>query len=212
MPSRIKPFIIHVIWGLGGLALGASLALLVIKNWTPDWIGATGTWFGAVATVLTLLWAVRSFRSDQAERESSRREEREKEVAKQMERERDQTKEAGNVYIALKGAAANGTSPNLMLTSVRVEIQNHAKYDALVRSVTLDKALKPLKPLPAGIPIAAGDKFSEHVDIEEVPVLADDLSGRPMSRFAAQMSYRLDGRDWRRSPGGNPEHSWGQDD
>lgn len=77
-------FINHVIWGLGGLTLGTSLALLVSRNWIPEWIGATGTWFGAVATVLTLLWVVRSFRSHQAERENSRLAERDKEVAALM--------------------------------------------------------------------------------------------------------------------------------
>lgn len=81
-------------WGLGGLTLGASLALLVLKNWTPGWVGATGTWFGAVATVLTLLWAVRSFRSDQAEREATRIAEREKEAATLVEREHGEITEA----------------------------------------------------------------------------------------------------------------------
>jgi TRAP-type C4-dicarboxylate transport system permease small subunit len=120
VPSRLNPLIVHLIWVIGGLTLGASLALLGIKNWTPDWIEATGTWLGAVATVLTLLWAVRSFRSDQAEREISRRAEREKEVAEQIERERDQTKEASNVSIALKGGGRYGTSPDQKMTSVYV--------------------------------------------------------------------------------------------
>lgn len=64
--------IAHVMWGLAGLILGAAIALLLSQNWSPDWIGTTGTWIGAVATVLTLLWAVRSFRTDQDDREEAR--------------------------------------------------------------------------------------------------------------------------------------------
>lgn len=94
--DSIRPSSIQF-WGIGGLTLGASLALLVIENWTPEWIEATGTWFGAVATVLTLLWAVRSFRSDQDEREKSRKAEREIDIAEQLEVEREQMKEASNV-------------------------------------------------------------------------------------------------------------------
>lgn len=209
--SRLNPVLVHSIWGLGGLTLGASLALLVIKDWTPDWIEATGTWFGAVATVLTLLWAVRSFRSDQDEREKSRKAEREKDIAEQLEVEREQMKEASNVRIELKGGRGFGTSPNLMMTGVHVVIQNHSKYLTVVKSVTLDRALTPLKPLPAGLRIPAGETSSHHVDIEGVPGQAEELSGKPMSRFDVGMSYRLDGHDWHRSSRGNPERTWEED-
>lgn len=207
MRSRSNRLLVHLVWGLGGLTLGASLALLVVKNWTPDWIEATGTWFGAVATVLTLLWAVSSFRSDQAEREKSRKAEHEREMAEKTERESNQAKEASNVSIALKGGAGYGTTPNQVMTSVHIVIQNHAKYDAVVRGVTLDEALTPLEPLPAGIRVPSGETYSQLVRIEDVPGRENELSGRPMTRFSAYMSYRLDGRDWRRKSGGNPERS-----
>ncbi len=44
--------------GLAGAIIGVCAALLFVKNWTPDWIEATGTWFGGVGTILTLLWGV----------------------------------------------------------------------------------------------------------------------------------------------------------
>jgi hypothetical protein len=93
-----------------------------------------------------------------------------------------------------------------MMTSVHVVIQNHAKYDAVVRSVTLDEALTPLEPLPAGVRVPAGETTSQLVKIKDVPGHEDELSGLPMSRFTARKSYRLDGRDWRGSAG-NPERS-----
>lgn len=204
MPSRKSQLLVHTIWGLGGLTLGASLALLLIKNWTPDWVGATGTWFGAVATVLTLLWAVRSFRSDQAEREHTRVTEREKEVATLMERERGEFTEANNVSIEIKAAAGRGSDQNKMLTSINIKILNHSRHDIVVKNFTFDEALTPRKELPTGVQILAGTAFSEIFDIIAVPAHQDDLNGRALSRFSATMSYRLDGRDWQRSSDSSP--------
>lgn len=186
-------------WGLGGLTLGASLALLVLKNWTPDWVGATGTWFGAVATVLTLLWAVRSFRSDQAEREATHIAEREKEAATLVERERGEITEANNVSIALRGGAGQGSDPHMVMTSIQVRIQNHSKYDAVIKLFSFDEPLKPRRALPIGVHILAGTTFSETFEIIGVPAKQEELSEGAVSRYSATMAYRLDGRDWRRS-------------
>lgn len=186
-------------WGLGGLTLGASLALLVLKNWTPDWVGATGTWFGAVATVLTLLWAVRSFRSDQAEREVTRIAEREREVATLKERERGETTEANNVSIALRGGAGYGSDPHMVMTSIHVRIQNHSKHDAVIKIFSFDEPLKPQQALPTGVLILAGETFYESYEIIPVPAKQEELSEGTVSRYSGNMSYRLNGRDWRRS-------------
>lgn len=191
-------------WGLGGLTLGASLALLVLKNWTPDWVGATGTWFGAVATVLTLLWAVRSFRSDQAEREVTRIAEREKEAITLMEQERGEFTEASNVSIALRGGAGYGTDPNMRMTSIHVDIRNHSKHDAVVKTFTFNEPLTPQKALPTGVHIPAGTTWTKTFDIDEVPARHNELSGRAISRCSANISYRLDGRDWHRTSEGSP--------
>jgi amino acid transporter len=75
MRTRPRTLIVQLIWGIGGLAAGSALALMWFHNFTPEWVEATGTWFGAIATVLALLWAVQTFRSDQAAREEARKRE-----------------------------------------------------------------------------------------------------------------------------------------
>lgn len=206
MPLRpSNSILIHAIWGLGGLTLGASFALVVVQNWAPDWIEATGTWFGAIATVLTLLWAVRSFRSDQAERERAREEEHQKEVAAAAERERQRAKEADNVTVALQGGGGYGPDTEQMMDGIHVVVQNHSKYDAIIRSISVDPDLTLLQQLPAGFRVPAGETFSKLMKIEPVPAHAEELGGRPMERFTAYMRYRLDGADWKRSASGNPE-------
>lgn len=205
--SRLHPLIVPFIWSLVGLASGACLTLLVIKDLSPDWIEATGTWFGAVATVLTLLWAVRSFRSDQAEREAIRISERENDLALRLVRDRDQANEAHRVNIELKGRAASGTSPNQVLTSVAVEITNKSRHLVVVDGLILDEALKTKTPLPPSFRIPAGESEIHPVEIAEIPYKEGDLNGGPLSRFSVQMSYRQDGYDWIRCQGGFPERS-----
>ena len=117
----------------------------------PDWIQATGTWFGAVATVLTLLWAVRSFRSDQAEQEKNRRAEHQKDKAGQIAREQTEVNQAKNVSISLRAGMAFGSQPEQMMQSIHLWIKNHSKNGVSVHTITLDEQLKPKRPLPTFI-------------------------------------------------------------
>lgn len=102
------------------------------------------------------------------------------------------------------GGTGEGTPPNLVMTSLHVKIRNHSKYDAVFTTVTLDDALTPRKPLPEDVHIPAGETFSETIQIVGVPGRQDDLSGQPMSRFTAGLSYRLNGHEWRRNSQGEP--------
>lgn len=197
--------IVHLMWGIAGLTLGACLALLIVKNWTPDWIEATGTWFGAVATVLTLLWAVRSFRSDQAERERTHQVEHEKDRIGQLEREQAEMKRAKSVSISLGGGAAYGSGPEQMMTSIHIWIKNYSAHGVSVHTIKLAEQLKPKRSLPTDFHIQAGSEFRQLVEIEDVPAHAGDLSGKPMTRFAARMTYHLEGNSWRRSSTSDPE-------
>ncbi|KNH16303.1 hypothetical protein ACU18_14200 [Arthrobacter sp. ZBG10] len=197
--------IVHLMWGIAGLTLGACLALLVVNNWTPNWIEATGTWFGAVATVLTLLWAVRSFRSDQVEREKARQADYEKTRDEQLAREQAEMNQAKSVSISLEGGAAYGSGPDQMMTSFHVRIKNRSKYGVSVRAMTLDERLKPMRPLPADVHVASGDDFRQMVEIQDVPARSEELSGRAMNRFTVEMTYLIDGHDWRRSSTSSPE-------
>lgn len=197
--------IIHLMWGIAGLTLGACLALVLINNWTPDWIEATGTWFGAVATVLTLLWAVRSFRSDQAEREKTRRTEHEKDGTERMEREQADMNQAKSVSISLGGGAASGSPPEQMMTSIHVWVKNRSKYGVSVHAITLDEQLIPTRPWPSDPYLQPGEDFHQLIQIQDIPARAEDLSGQLMTRFSAQMKYQINGHDWSRSSTSDPE-------
>jgi hypothetical protein len=41
-------------------------------KFSSDWVGATGTWVGALATIATIIWAVRSFQIEKQDRVDER--------------------------------------------------------------------------------------------------------------------------------------------
>ncbi|MFJ6004049.1 hypothetical protein [Arthrobacter sp. NPDC092385] len=202
MSSRV---IVPVMCGLAGSIVGMCAALLVVKDWSPDWIEATGTWFGGVGTILTLLWAVRAFRADQVAREEARDAEYTKERATQLAREHAEMKQAQTVSIALQGGGGIGSSPNQLMTTFHVVIKNHSEHGIVVRTVKIDDQLKLKRQVPADFYVPKGETFRDTFEIQEVPARAEELSGRPMTRFTAEMTYQLEGRDWRRSLTGQPE-------
>lgn len=202
MKSRQNALITNLTFGVGGLALGACLATVIDGRWTADWVGATGTWFGSIATVLALLWAVQSFRADQTDREQTRAEARDKETADRIEREQSELTEARNVSIALRGGAGYGDGPGRMLTSVHVDIRNHSKHDVVVPRFRLDDQLHPPKGLPDGIRVPAGETVRKTIDVTPIAAQSGEAGGGSITRLTADMDYRIDGRDWRRSSSG----------
>lgn len=198
----------NIIWGVGGLALGGCVTALLVRGWESDWVEATGTWFGAVATVLTLLWAVRSFRADQNAREDARDAASKKEAEQQRARAERELIEARNVSIDLLGGAGyGGEHDDAQLTSVRVVIRNHSKYDAVVTECVLDEALDPTTPLPSSLRIPAGESVDEVINIVDTPANWGEAGGGRLDRFTIAMSYRVNGQDWKRANGGPPRRS-----
>lgn len=61
-------FLLPIALILGGASVGGMTVLLLSKGWAAEWVETASTWFGGIGTVLTLLWAIRVFRSDQSRR------------------------------------------------------------------------------------------------------------------------------------------------
>ncbi|QHC72227.1 hypothetical protein [Rathayibacter sp. VKM Ac-2801] len=205
MTSRRNALITNLTFGVGGLALGACLATVIDGRWTADWVGATGTWFGSIATVLALLWAVQSFRADQADREQTRAEARDREDVERREREESELAQARNVSIALRGGAAYGDGPNQMLTGVHVDISNDSKNIVVVSRFRLDEKLRPTKALPDDLRVLAGQTLRTSIDVEPTAAQSGEASGGRLTRLTADMDYRIGDRNWSRSSSGEPE-------
>ena len=210
MHNRGRAAIVHIIWAVAGVAVGATVALLWIGKLKSEWVAATGTWFGATATVLTLLWAVQTFRADQAHREQQRidrdqaQREADEALAATQQRELLQAaaeleSAARRVSVSIAGGAGQGSGSDLLMTSVHLSVTNDTAGPVTI------KELRFLPPLVAKsypqvpLRLQSNETRQEQVQVELINVESHELSGAPLTRFAAEIVYGLDGRLWTRT-------------
>jgi hypothetical protein len=164
---RAKPVIIHIIWAVAGIAVGATVALLWVKKFESDWVGATGTWFGAIATVLTLLWAVQTFRADQAHRERERAAKEAERVQAILDAQRADEKakraaEAALVATANRvtfrvgsGGSGEQRGSKFEITTVVLKVTNETNERVLVKSCELMPPLRAVSAVDEPVSIGA---------------------------------------------------------
>ncbi|MBF4513286.1 hypothetical protein ITJ66_12420 [Plantibacter sp. VKM Ac-2885] len=199
---RKAALVVHLIWAVAvavaGIAIGETIALLWVGGLTPEWIEATGTWFGAVAIVLALLWAVQTFRADQAHREEERRRvETDREAALEAE-ERHIRTDADRVGLVLRGGAGQGSAGEQELTSVRIAVHNDTDRPVVVEEFTLDPPLA-LRPPATPIRIMPRECWDELLEVVPVPTTGGELSGRPLKNYGGVISFEVHGRRWTRA-------------
>lgn len=202
--SRRTALLVHLIWAIGGAAIGATVALLLCRGVTADWVGATGTWFGAVATVLALLWAVQTFRADQANRDHARQVEEEQRRQAAEEEAKDINDQASLVTIALLGGGGYGSDPNMQMNSVRLVVKNNSRETVRVTTAELLPPLKENGWRMREFTIQAMDAIDETVPVTPFEAHSAEFSGAPMSRLEARMTFILDGRTWTTSTNSTP--------
>lgn len=186
----------RVIFFLGGFAVGGVGMMLLAKPWTADWVGAAGTWFGSIATVLTLLWAVRTFRADQAQRDhDARRRAVEQEQAAER-AAHELITEAALVRPTLLGGSGFGGGDSLQMDSIHVRISNDTTHTATIDEVILDERLIPKRRWPSDFRVRAGETETWSVEVAPVPARDGELSGNRIDRYSLRIRYLLNGRAW----------------
>ncbi len=192
-------------WLIAGLVLGATIGLLWVRELDPEWVQATGTWVGGVATVLTLLWAVRVFRKDQEHRESERQRRHEESLEAEHRQEQKRLEEASRVSVALRGGAAQGTRDNMKMTSLHLDLHNDSPHTAAVEEVEFDESLKRKQRIQLPIRVPPHSTENRKVEVEEVSVPKEERGGRPLKSYGARIVYTINGETWSRRSGGDPE-------
>lgn len=196
---RKAALVVHLIWAVAGIAIGATIALLWVRGLTPEWIAATGTWFGAVATVLALLWAVQTFRADQAHREEERRRVETDRAAAFDAEERHIRTDADRVGLVLRGGAGQGSAGEQELTSVRIAVHNDTDRPVVVEEFTLDPPLALRRSPATPIRIKPRESWDELLEVVPVPITGGELSGRPLKSYGGVISFEVHGRRWTRA-------------
>jgi hypothetical protein len=204
MPILSRTALVNATWAVIGLSVGACVATVVDGRWTPEWVGATGTWFGGVATASAVGLSLAAFRADQTNRERTRVAEREAEQKIAEDRVLAELAEAGLFTMSLVSSGGYGDRPeNFVINAVVVELWNLSGSDAMMTSMTLDEALRPKKPLPNKI-------YVEPLGSRRLDIEVADLGSRAgfgtaaLAVFSYAMDYRVGGRSWHRASGEAP--------
>lgn len=213
---RMKPVIVHIIWAVAGSAVGATAALLWVNKFKVEWVEAMGTWFGAIATVLALLWAVQTFRSDQAHREHERvmREaERAEEADAALRAEEEAQRHAENAIVRVAngvsvkvfpyGGAERRPDGGLDLAMLRLRVTNESSERVLVKKHELAPPLREMYPF--GEPFAVRGRSAEEftISIEPAEISDEEFNGaRHIARFVVSIIYTVADRTWTRDSTG----------
>lgn len=192
------------IWLIVGAVIGALTMLFWIHGLEPNWVEAAGTWFGGVATVLTLLWAVRVFRSDQRHREEERQRRHLESLTAEQLREEERVRTASAVSFALRGGAGHGVRANTQMTSLHIDIVNASDNGLSIIDVIPDDPLEfaPALKLPIQLPANQSETISQMIVPIAVP--KGQFSGRPFTEYGALFVYMISGQTWARRPGSRP--------
>ncbi len=214
--------IVRVMWAIGGLAVGATGAILVTRWISSDWVEAAGTWFGGVATVLALLWAVQTFRADQQHRESEREQReaakqaaaQEREAEKRAEEEKRELEvraEARRVLVALHGGGGQGRTGDMHMTSLRVNLMNNSSRPVMVTDIKLNSPLQARQRLREPVRVDAAGVQPVSLDVE--PIRVDDhlLSGTVLTQYSAVITFIAEGTTWIRDSSESTPRAAGSD-
>jgi hypothetical protein len=115
--------------------------------------------------------------------------------------------DAARVVLQLRGGAGYGGPDLQKMISIHVDVHNDAKHGITVHQIALAPPLQP-KRLPSfPLRISAGESWSAQVEIAAIDARAGELSGRPLERYTASLTYSLDGREWMRGIGEPPSRA-----
>lgn len=190
-------------WALGGGAVGVSATTLLIRGSDPNWVEAAGTWVGGISTVLALLWAVQTFRADQASRDAEIQRREQEHVAATEAREVMIRSVAKKVVLELRGGGGYGNFPNQVMTSLHLRVHNDSDQRVSIYDIELDSLLRLKRPLSFPVRVQPGETWHSLVEIEEVPAQPDELSDQPVPRYSGSVTYLIDGREWRHEVSGD---------
>jgi hypothetical protein len=170
---------VKFVWILIAFTAGAVVEWIATGKFSSDWVGATGTWVGALATIATISWAVRSFQIEKQdrvdERDNNEADELRAEHAKAME-----------FIVRVRGGGGYGPDGDKTMGNINVEILNGTRgsvtfEDLKLPDVTLKNATAALS-LPLVVPPQQEPNVPyRQVDIEPLKVPDDQFSGRPFT-------------------------------
>lgn len=205
--NTIRRFVRPAFLVLLGLLLGLVLGITV-RGRVPNaaWFGAAGTWFGATATVATILWAVHTFQVEQQIRRDAATDGiRQEQIEFQNRLEREAVT-AALVRVAAYGGGGPGLPPDHPKSpgwrvGINAEVINGTGDPLIDIEVDIEGVGRLTEPLvqphavkrfeEPGAELAVRKGHESGKALEEVPTLRFTLNGQRWSRVGSQTPQRL---------------------
>jgi hypothetical protein len=188
---------VKFVWILIAFALGAVVGWAATGQFTADWVGATGTWVGAIATIATIIWAVRSFQLETRDREVNRERDQADELRAEQVR-------ASDFSVGIRGGGGYGQDGDKTMGNINVEILNGTAGAVTVEELELPgvalKNVATTLSLPLIVPPhSKPDTPYRQIEIEPMKVPDEQFSGRPFMMATPVIRYRIAGVRWERT-------------
>lgn len=186
MTSRRGSWLLPTALVLSGATIGGMavfLATVATRNWTAEWVETAGTWFGAVGTILTLVWAVLVFRAEQDRRAQA---------------QADVLRDNASMFdVTVTADSAHRSGSDLLLEDVKVELVNDSSapvrvYRLEFPSLTVTRAPR----LP--IRLRPGQPVDHRVEFTPFPITNNQLNTGAISALEWRMEFESSGVRWKK--------------
>jgi hypothetical protein len=159
------------------------LATLVTRSWTAEWVETAGTWFGAIGTILTLVWAVLVFRAEQDRRAQTQKD--------------SLLANASMFDVTVTVTGANGSGNDLLLEDVKLELVNDSSAPIRIQRFDLPSlTLTRFPRLP--IRLSPGESAEHRVTFTPIPITSNELNTGAISALAWTMEFESSGVVWKK--------------
>lgn len=177
-------------WTTAALAVGVVVGWVVTGNLGADWVGAVGTWIGALGTIGAIAWAIHTFREENEQKIRAR-------IASEQQQAETEKALAEGVRVSCRGGGGSGHAGQMDMTSIHVDFANETSHT--IGIVAFDLPEIDLKPEPPWPPtLASGDSITRTVTTVPFHCPDDEFSGRPLVSLTPTILYRINGVTWQR--------------
>lgn len=183
MSSKHSNWLLPVALVASGLTVGGMTVFLFSRGWTAQWVETAGTWVGAVGTIVTLVWAVHVFRTEQDRRALAH----------------DQSLRSNAARVSATATIPGGTpdGDDYLIDSTNVLIVNDSSSPIRVQLFGFT-AVSAVPHLP--ILLSPTERNEQYVRFSPIRMTREQFNRQDFAWF---MEFESDGVWWRRDePGG----------
>lgn len=186
MTSRRGSWLLPIALVLSGATVGGMavfLATVATRNWTAEWVETAGTWFGAVGTILTLVWAVLVFRAEQDRRTQAHE---------------DSLRANASMFdVTVTVVSVHHSGGDQLLEDVKVELVNDSSAPVRIHRLEFPSLTVTQSPrLP--IRLSPGEPAEHWIEFTPFAITSDELNTGAISALEWTMEFESSGVIWKK--------------